>query len=290
MTKGTSSDPLVGTLIGDRYILERQLGRGSHGFVYRATHNEIPRAYAIKFLRPSFGGHLAPAKLERFRREAFSLASLRHPAVVQVTDYGVHSELGPYLVMDLLQGHGLDKYLKMHAPLRPLDLFELVSQLASALAAAHEQGIVHRDLKSENVMILSSTYTTKVLRVCILDFGVVKLLESDGEEHIPAARATVIGTPYTMAPEQITGQAIDCRADIYALGVLLYEAVTRELPFVGQEAWEQIESHLHDFPDPPSKRSKVGGWVPPSLDRFLLSMLAKDPAHRPASMAEVQEI
>ncbi|MGB1012666.1 MAG: protein kinase domain-containing protein, partial [Nannocystaceae bacterium] len=99
MTKGTSSDPLVGTLIGDRYILERQLGRGSHGFVYRATHNEIPRAYAIKFLRPSFGGHLAPAKLERFRREAFSLASLRHPAVVQVTDYGVHSELGPYLVM-----------------------------------------------------------------------------------------------------------------------------------------------------------------------------------------------
>jgi len=190
--------------------------------------------------------------------------------------------------MDLLEGHGLDKYVKMHAPLRPLDLFELVSQLSSALATAHEQGIVHRDLKSENVMLLSSTYATKRLRVCILDFGVVKLLEIDGEGHLSGARATVIGTPYTMAPEQITGQAIDGRADIYSLGVLLYEAVTRELPFAGEHAWEQLESHLHDFPDPPSKRGK-GGWIPANLDKLLLSMLAKDPEHRPASMGEVQE-
>ncbi|MGB1016648.1 MAG: serine/threonine-protein kinase, partial [Nannocystaceae bacterium] len=268
-------DPMVGTTIDGRYVLERQIGRGSHGVVYRATHNEIPRAYALKFLTEG-GSNATSAQLERFRREAHALASLRHPAIVQVIDYGIHSKFGPFLVMDLLQGYGLDEYLHRKAPLRPLDLFELVSQLTSGLEAAHQQGIVHRDLKSENMMVLSSTDATKMLRVCILDFGIVKLLESDGSEHVPAARATVIGTPYTMAPEQIMGEALDRRADIYALGVMLYEAVTGELPFDGEQAWEQIESHLHDFPDPPSSRSK-GQWIPANLDKLLLSMLAKDP-------------
>ncbi len=286
--KGQLGDPLVGKLVGGRYVLERRIGSGSHGVVYQATHNEIPRAYAIKFLRSADGKMVAKSQHERFRREATTLAGLKHPGIVQVTDYGIEPDLGPFLVMDLLLGQGLENYLYQHAPLRPLDLFDLIEQLTGALATAHEQGVVHRDLKSENVMVLSSTYTTKQLRVCILDFGIIKLLESSGGSHVPAGRSTVIGTPYTMAPEQITGEGLDRRADIYSLGVMLYEAVTGELPFAGEQAWEQIDSHLHDFPDPPSTRKK-GRWIPPGLDNLLLSMLAKDPVQRPGSMLEVAQ-
>jgi len=275
-------DPLIGSTLDDKYRIEKRLGIGGMGTVYRARHLLIDRPVAIKVLNPRFVEDEA-AQL-RFRREARAAGRLQHANAVGVTDFGSTSDGYVYLVMELLEGRTLRGVLAKEAPLDTARAVSLMLQTADAVAAAHHAGIIHRDLKPANIFIVQNSEVPAVVKV--LDFGIAKLaaesLEDDDSKTLTLVGA-MIGTPRYMSPEQCDGAELTPAADVYSLGVILYEMLSGVVPFSGSTPLAIAMKHASEAPRSPSE---YVASIPPALEEVVLHALAKRPEDRPANAAE----
>ena len=271
-------DPLVGSVIEGRYEVLDVLGEGGMGTVYRVRHKALGRSFALKALRRDIA---ADKELcARFIREAKAAASVSHPNVVQITDFGTLASGQPYFVMELLEGMPLGWLIKKGGPIPAARAVRIVRQIAEALAAAHEAGIVHRDLKPDNIQVGAATSGSDVVKV--LDFGLAKVA---GKSRL-TRQGMVFGTPHYMSPEQASGDPVDHRADIYALGVVMYEMFTGRVPFEADSAMGVLTKHMYMEPAPPSEL--LGGTKElGALEDLTLRCLAKKPESRHQSMQEL---
>ncbi len=264
----------AGCVLGSWRVL-RVLGEGGMGRVYLAEHAVIGRRAAIKVLKRALS-HNAMS-VERFFDEARAVNSVRHDGIVDITDLFI-VDGQPCIVMELLSGETLSARLA-HGPISTAVVVEIGIAVAEALGAAHAAGIVHRDLKPDNIMLVSSS----PLRLKVLDFGVAKLGTTLREVGLTAV-GTIVGTPEFMAPEQLAGTAVDHRADVYALGIVLFQMLTGTLPFAGESFGDWVVQHM-TVPAPDVRQRAA--QVPGPLASLLLSMLEKNRDARPASMAVV---
>ncbi|HJL31613.1 MAG TPA: serine/threonine-protein kinase, partial [Polyangiaceae bacterium LLY-WYZ-15_(1-7)] len=267
------ADPLVGRVIADRYRILELLGRGGMGVVYKVEHIHIGKWMAMKLLH----GELARDRntVKRFQREAEAASRLSHPNTVQVFDFG-RSEGLMYLVMEYLEGRDLGQLIRDGGPLEFARAARLCAQVCASVAEAHAQGIVHRDLKPENVMILPAREGRGEIAK-VLDFGLAKLRDQRG--NITVTRAgSIVGTPYYMPPEQIRGEEVDPRGDVYALGAMLYKACTGVPPFVANTPMGVLTKHLTEKLVPPSQRS--GAPLPLEADRIVGQAMQKERGDR----------
>lgn len=281
--QAAAPDPLIGRIVGGKYRIDARLGAGAMGTVYRATEQATGAGCAVKVLGKEA---VADESLrERFRREAEALFELKHPNVLEVRDYGVDPQLGlPFLVMELLQGRTLEEMVVEHTP-DPQTGFELAKQVLRGLAHAHRAGVLHRDLKTENVFV---TWDGQGWVAKLLDFGLVKF--TDDTKWGPAKKLTmqgaVFGSPAYMSPEQGTGSPMDARADVYSAGVMLFEMLTGEWPFEGESQMEMLKMHLLT-PPPPLASKREGLAVRPELEAAVQRALAKKPQERFADAGEM---
>ncbi len=275
-------DPLIGYTLDEKYRIEKRLGIGGMGTVYRARHLLIDRPVAIKVLNPRFVED--EAAQVRFRREAKAAGRLQHANAVGVTDFGSTSEGYVYIVMELLEGRTLREVLAKEAPLDTARAVALMLQTAAAVAAAHEAGIIHRDLKPANIFIVQNSEVPAVVKV--LDFGIAKLaaesLEDDDSKTLTLV-GVMIGTPRYMSPEQCDGAELTPAADVYSLGVILYEMLSGVVPFSGSTPLAIAMKHSAEEPRPPSE---YVASIPPALEKVVLHALEKRPEDRPANAAE----
>ncbi len=283
-----SSEVYVNDLIGQRlgqYEITGPLGKGGMAVVYRARQASMRREVAIKVINASAAHE--DDFVPRFEREAQTVAALSHPHILKVFDYG-HTDDGiVYLAMELLPGGSLAGRLRQ-GPLPPAEAARLFDQIAGALHYAHSLGIVHRDVKPQNILLDPSG------NAILTDFGIAKLMattflfpQDDPGAAVSLTQSGVLmGTPAYMAPEQVMGKPIDSRTDIYALGIILYEMLTGQMPFRADTPFAVMHMHVHDTP-PPASRARVG--LPPGVDAVIDRALAKDPAHRYPSAIALSE-
>jgi hypothetical protein len=273
------ADPLEGSVFADRYVIEQCVGEGGMGRVYRATHRHMSRQFAIKVL---FGEHAADKEMQaRFAREAEAACRLRHPNVVSVTDFGATARGLFYLVMDWVEGQRLTDIISGEAPLGQHRIADITRQICMGLSHAHEQGLVHRDLKSENI-IVSQDNGRELVR--LVDFGLAVVMESDLNARL-TAEGTVYGTPAYMSPEQACGAKLDARTDLFSLGVLIYEMLSGALPFMGAPM-DIVRQNMESEP-PPIAQRVPGLHVNPHLEAMARKLMAKRPQERYQSAGEV---
>ena len=269
------------TTLDERYLLERKLGQGGMGLVFKAHHKFIKTQHAIKVILPDLVGN-DPSLAARFRQEAMAAAAIRHPNTVSVTDYGVLQGTTPYLVMEFVEGRSLHDILSEQRRLSPVAAVEIMLAVCAGVAAAHRQGIVHRDLKPLNIMFRPGEPPGESLKV--LDFGLAKIKSGELLGSFVAAQTQgMMGSPFYMAPEQWSDEEIDVRADIYSLGVILYQMIAGDVPFKGKSVPSIMSMHLNSAPGPLAER---GIDVPPLLERAIQHALEKDPEKRPQSVDE----
>jgi serine/threonine-protein kinase len=269
------------------YQLGDLIGRGGMGEVYKATHRMLARPAAIKLIHPETlktSGSGSTAALTRFRREATSAASLRSPHTVSLYDFGVTDDGTFYFAMELLEGMDLETLVRAHGPLPASRVVHILRQVCESLEEAHASGLVHRDIKPANIHLGRLGLRDDFAKV--LDFGLVKRqVEADVTFTQATSAGEASGTPAYMAPETALGQDVDGRADLYALGCVAYYLLTGRLVFEGQ-GLQQIVKRLQEDPVPPSQRTEL--QIPHTLDALVMSLLARDPAGRPATAAEVR--
>jgi serine/threonine protein kinase len=272
-------DPLVGRVIADRYLVLARLGEGGMGRVYLAEHLKINRQCAVKVMNPSLVNDHESAT--RFAREASNAAQILHPNVAAVFDFG-ESDRTVYLVMEYVDGEPLSRILINDGALEPRRAVDIACQIAEGLTAAHELGIVHRDLKPDNVIVTQARSGRDVPK--IVDFGIAKAA-SEAPQDALTRSGLVIGTPEYMSPEQLLGDPIDARTDVYSLGCILYQMLTGSTPFADESREQMIRRRLHEAP--PRVRDVVPG-LPRRLDATIAHMLARSPSERLASAAEAR--
>jgi serine/threonine protein kinase len=274
--RGAPSPLGAGSRIADRYVVVRRLGEGGMGQVFEVEHEAIGRHFALKILNIN---PCTEEVLRRFRREARALGRVATPRVAQVTDFGVEQRLGPFYVMELLDGETLEDRLERTHHLPANEAIPIAIDLCEALAEVHAAGIIHRDLKPSNVGLTR----TGPVRVKLLDFGLAAALDGAALERITKSQEVVGSLPY-MAPERFHGEALTLSIDLYALGVVLYEMLTGDLPFFGASAAVMINQHLSQ---PPRPFSMVAPdlQIPASLEAIVARLLDKDPAQRFMSAA-----
>jgi serine/threonine-protein kinase len=276
-------DPLVGQTLAEKYLVEQLIKRGGMGAVYRGKHVMMEKTVAIKVLRPSLAGD--DDVVARFSREAKAASRISHPHAVSVTDFGEAENGVVFLVMEYLDGRTLKDIIRSEGPM-PLDrAVEIVRQVAGALEVAHQQGVVHRDLKSDNIM-LSQTNGGDWAKV--LDFGIAKIQQPEGvrDNDITAANL-VIGTPQYMSPEQCSQTGpIDARSDVYSLGVIVYEMLAGRVPFNGESPTVIMMKQVQD---PPPSILDARPDLPPSVDKLIERALAKQPVDRFQTAGELSE-
>ena len=280
----TTDDALLGTILAGKYRIDKRLNEGGMGSVYQGTHVLMEKTVAIKVLRPSLA---ADEKIvARFSREARAASRISHPNALSVTDFGEDDNGTVFLVMEFLSGRTLKQVLRDEGPLPLNRVVEITRQVGDALAAAHAQGVVHRDLKSDNIMLLDTTTVSDYAKV--LDFGIAKINEPEGKfDGGLTAPNLVIGTPQYMSPEQCSQDSeIDARSDIYSLGVILYEMLVGHVPFSGDSATIVMMKHLQDpVPSVLDERPDV----PPPVSRVIARAMAKVPSNRYQNVAELIE-
>src|SRR5437868_10195325 len=277
MTPSITGDPIL----DGRYELERRLGQGGMGVVFKARHIYLKTAHAIKIILPDLVGN-DPNLVTRFRQEALAAAAIRHQNIIAVTDFGVVRGTMPFLVMEFVQGKSLQDIMAEEGAMSPVRAFELMQPICAGIAAAHRQGIVHRDLKPLNVMICDDLPTAEAVK--ILDFGLAKIKSGELLGSFIAAQTTgLMGSPFYMAPEQWSDEPPDARADVYSLGVLLFQILCGEVPFKGSSIPAIMKQHQTS--DVPSLASK-GDEGPANIESVLRHALEKEPAHRTASADE----
>ncbi len=278
-----TTDPSVGSVMAGKYRIDGVIGRGGMGAVYRATHVMLNKTVAVKTIKPDLIG--SPEMAHRFQREARAATSLEHPNIVAVYDLGQAEDGALYIAMEFVNGLNLKDAIRGSGPMPAARIARLLTQVASALARAHRSQIVHRDLKPQNLMIAVDASGQEHIK--LLDFGIAKSLQEGTTTQLTASGYS-LGTPHYMAPEQAVGEEVDGRADIYALGVILYEMLVGDVPFNAASAPAILVMHLKDAPEPPSRR-RPDLAIPPALEVIALRCLEKDPAHRFQTAEEFSE-
>ena len=280
----TTDDALLGTVLAGKYRIDKRLNEGGMGSVYQGTHVLMDKTVAIKVLRPSLA---ADEKIvARFSREARAASRISHPNALSVTDFGEDENGTVFIVMEFLSGRTLKQVIRDDGPLPLQRIVEITRQVGDALAAAHAQGVIHRDLKSDNIMLLDTTMAVDYAKV--LDFGIAKINEPEGKfDGGLTAPNLVIGTPQYMSPEQCSQDSeIDARSDIYSLGVILFEMLVGHVPFTGDSPTIVMMKHLQD-PVPPVLEERPD--VPPPVGRVVARAMAKVPDNRYQNVAELIE-
>ncbi len=266
---------MLGAVLGGCYEIVRMVGEGGMGRVYEARHQRLQsKRFAVKMLHPDLARQ--PEVVSRFQREAEASSVLSHPNVVDVFDVSSSPDGRPYIVAELLQGEELGNHLERVGKMSPAAAAHVVRQVCGALGAAHAAGIVHRDVKPENVFLSGDGTHVKVI-----DFGISKV--GDNKDGLTKT-GTVMGTPDYMAPEQARGDKVDLRADIYAVGAMLYRALTGRKPFEGRDPMATLTAVLTEEPPRPSE---IASGIPLPLELVIQKAMAKNPGERFQSMAEL---
>jgi len=279
----TDADALIGTILAGKYRIDARLNEGGMGTVYRGTHVLMEKTVAIKVLRPTLA---ADEKIvARFSREARAASRISHPNALSVTDFGEDDSGHVFLVMEFLSGRTLKQLIRDEGTLPLPRVVDITRQIADALNAAHAQGVVHRDLKSDNIMLLDTMIGDHAK---VLDFGIAKINEPDGGTDTSlTAPNLVIGTPQYMSPEQCSQDSeIDARSDIYSLGVILYEMLVGHVPFSGDSPTMVMMKHLQD-PVPSILDERTD--VPAAVGRVVARAMAKVRDNRYQNVAELVE-
>lgn len=278
-------DPFLGRLLADRYQIKRLIAKGGMGAVYEAEQRPLGRRVALKVLREPPNSSDSEAFQRRFFLEAATLAKLDHPHTVTLFDYGQDGDGVFFLVMEYVDGLPLSAVLKQEGgSLDPQRLLRLMTQVCGALSEAHQAGIVHRDLKAGNLLVSSDR--NGLDHVKVVDFGLVKLTEGD---QAITVTGMIMGSPHCMAPEQVQGEDVDHRADIYAVGVLLYRCLCGEYPFHGSTTTATMIAHLRE-PVPSLGKANPDLVLPEGLEAIVRRCLAKKPQDRFQDMTELARV
>ncbi|HET6611170.1 MAG TPA: serine/threonine-protein kinase [Kofleriaceae bacterium] len=268
------------------YRVRAKLGEGGMGEVYLAEHVMMGKQAAIKTLRREYCAN--SEVVSRFFNEARSATMVKHPGIVDIYDFGHHADGSAYIIMELLEGQELSKRLAGGKQLPAAEIAELGAQVADALAAAHAAGIVHRDLKPDNIFLCPDAAVFGGHRVKLLDFGIAKLTSDQMAVTAKTRTGTLMGTPSYMAPEQCRGAGdVDHRADIYALGCILFEMTCGQVPFISPGVGDLLIAHITE---PPPSVKDFRADAEPGLAKLIATLLAKDPDHRIQQVSDVAEI
>jgi serine/threonine-protein kinase len=267
-----------GTILGD-WRIDGPIGIGGMGAVYAATHTAIGKRAAIKVVRADLCAN--PLTTERFLQEARVVNQVGHPAIIDIFHLGTLEDGRPYLVMELLQGKTLGQRM-VEGRVLPVEAIDILLEVCDGLAAAHASGVVHRDLKPDNIFLAEGAAG---IEVKLVDWGIAKLMDCLPTSGTLTTTGTLVGTPQYMSPEQARGKAIDGRTDVYALGTIAYELFLEGPPFAADNVADLVTMQLREPPPPPSE---VWPDIPVALEGLLLAMLAKRPEGRP-SLDEVQQ-
>ena len=272
-----NADPLLGSVIDGRYEVLSVLGEGGMGVVYETRHRALGKRFALKALRKDLAsdGEIAA----RFMQEARTAASVSHPGLVKITDFGRLASGQPFFVMELLEGQSLASLIRAGGPIPAARAVDMVRQIAEALGTAHDHSIVHRDLKPDNIHVSPNGNGRD--RVTIVDFGLAKVI---GASRLTRA-GVVFGTPHYMSPEQAMGEATDHRADVYALGVVMYEMFTGRVPFEADSYMGVLTKHMYMAPTPPSQLAGTEDLG--VLEAIMLRCLHKKPEQRYQTLSEL---
>ncbi len=278
------ADPYIGQTVRGTYFVQARVGGGGTGQVYKATHLALESPVALKLLRKAL--HADAAVVGRFHREARAASSLQHPNIVRVTDFGQLEDGTLFMAMEFVGGRSLERIIAREAPLPERRVVELGGQLLSALEEAHGAGILHRDLKPENVMVVQRQDGAEQVKV--LDFGIAKVERPVGQGGPSLTQAGLVcGTPGYMSPEQWSGDPLDARSDLYAVGVILYELLTGKPPFEFATPLELVRKLTMGAPPPPASRLGRRTIATP-LETLVMRALSTDAAARPASAAAMR--
>ena len=278
-------DPLVGTILADRYEILSVIGRGGMGVVYKAMHQLMEKVVAIKMMH----AHLVSDQLalKRFQQEAKAASCLNHPHLIGVHDFGVTPAGQPYLVMDFLEGKSLTEIIDTDGTLAVKRALRIFAQACDGLAHAHNKGVIHRDLKPGNILLVDTEDKSDFVK--IVDFGIAKLLPHSGKESQALTQlGETFGSPPYMSPEQCMGLALDPRSDIYSLGCVMYEALTGQPPLLGSTMLETMNKHVSEMP---RSFSEVCSdlYIPERLEKIVFKTLDKNPELRPQSMLVLKD-
>jgi eukaryotic-like serine/threonine-protein kinase len=281
-------DPLIGRLVAGRYRVIKPLGEGGMGQVYLAEHEAIEKKVALKVLRPEYSRK--EDIVTRFQQEAISASRIKHPNVLDVFDFGKLDSGEAFLAMEFLEGHDLSDDLAKVSAMDPSRGLHIALQICRALAAAHARGVVHRDMKPDNVFLQRTGDGDEVVK--IVDFGIAQLrtTEEAAKSQPTRRRLTktgmIFGTPEYMAPEQAGGRHADLRVDVYAVGVILYEMFTGAVPFTGDSFMAVLTATMNQ-PPPPMRQMNPELKISPELEAVIMRALAKHPDQRFATMGEL---
>jgi len=267
--------------LADRYDVLSVLGQGGMGVVYKARHRLLNKVMAIKML---LGSSVDEDELQRFEREARAASKLSHPNIVVVHDFGITPDSDAYLVMDYIDGPNLENVLDLCGHLEAQRFLRIFSQICEALRHAHGKGVIHRDVKESNVMLVETEDVPELVKV--VDFGLAKLVTPDRGPTL-TKEGDILGTPLFMAPELCKGQKADARCDIYSLGCLMYRAVTGHYPFVGETGIDTMAMHIHQAP---RSFAEVAAElnISSDLEQAILKAMEKEPDKRQQSMSELK--
>ena len=277
-------DPLLSQLVADRYRIIRKLGEGGMGAVYLAEHVVIEKKFALKVLAAELARR--SDLVARFLQEARSASRIGHENVIDIMDFGQAPEGLVYIAMEFLDGKDLGEIVRTKGAMEWAQARGIVLQICRALRAAHDKGIVHRDMKPENIFLIQREGQPHFVK--ILDFGIAKVMGLDPNGPRLTRTGMIFGTPEYMAPEQAEGKDTDHRADIYAVGCILYHLITGQTPFVAESFMTMLTKHLMEEPVPPSAR-RPDLTITPEMDALVLKALEKDRDKRWQSMAELLE-
>jgi serine/threonine-protein kinase len=279
------ADPHLGRVFRGSYLVQQRIGAGGMGQVYKAMHVTLDVPVALKILKSAL---LADSTVvQRFYREARAASRLRHPNVISVTDFGQDEDGTLFMVMEYVNGRSLASVIAEDFPIAERRVVHVGAQILAALEEAHEARILHRDLKPENVMVEARRDDPDAVKV--LDFGIAKVQAPDGRQQSQLSQAGLVcGTPGYMSPEQWSGEELDARSDLYAVGVILYEMLAGRLPFDWQTVADLFKAQLSALPPPPSVRRKERA-VSPDLEAVVMRALAIDRADRFATAAEMRQ-
>ncbi|MEM1347458.1 MAG: serine/threonine-protein kinase, partial [Myxococcota bacterium] len=276
---------LTGHTLAGRYVVRQKLGEGAMGQVYLGEHTLIKKPVAIKVLHPELSAN--KEVMARFQREAQASATINHPNLCAATDFGSTSRGEFFLVMEFLEGRTLEQLISAHGRLDERRVLFIIDQLCKVLDIAHTHGIIHRDLKPENLMLIANEDTEDFVKV--MDFGIASMVEEGAEsENTRLTRQGIAyGTPAYMSPEQVLGEDVDARSDLYTVGVILFEMLTGEVPFNGRTVKKVMSKHLTT--PVPTMLEAGAPHVHPALESIVRKLMEKEPEDRIQSARQLRQ-